>query len=72
MLSCLALRGGRVDRALLRGLICGARASGGRRALGGVKRVRLHRKNQAHLAGKSREGSFQSRPRVWKRLRIEG
>ena len=38
------LRGGHVDRALLPGLVGGAGVSGGRRALGGVKRVRLHRK----------------------------
>ena len=37
---------------------------------GGVKRVRLRRKNPAHLA---RHGIFeiQSRPRVWKSLRVQ-
>ena len=66
------LRGGHVDRALLPGLVGGPGVSGGRRALGCVKRVRLHRKTPAHLAGCGREGSFQSRPRVWERLRVEG
>ena len=45
------LRGGHVDdRALLPDLVGGAGVSGGRRALGGDKRVRLHRKTPAHLA----------------------
>ena len=36
---------------------------------GGVKRVRLNRKNPAHLARHGTMG-VQSRPRVWKRLTI--
>ena len=59
-----------VDRAQLLGLVGGARVSGGRRILGSVKRVRLHRKTPAHLSRWSRDGSSQSRPRVWKRLRV--
>ena len=38
----------------------------------GFKRVRLHRKTPAHLAGFGMDGSSQSRPRVWKRLRVGG
>ena len=36
---------------------------------GGVKRVRLYRKTPAHLARQGVPG-VQSRPRVWKRLRV--
>ena len=57
------LRGGHVDRALLTGLVGGAGVSCGRRALGGVERVQLHRKTPAHLAGYGREGTFRCRPR---------
>ena len=39
--------------------------------LGSVKRVMLHRRTPAHLAGYGGEGSSQSRQRVWKRLRVE-
>ena len=56
----------------LPGLVGGAGVLGGGRILGGVKRVRIHRKTPAHLAGIGRDGSSQSRPRVWKRLRVEG
>ena len=38
------------------------------RSSGGIKRVRLYRKTPAHLARQGVSG-FQSRPRVWKRLR---
>ena len=38
--------------------------------LGPLKRVRLHSKTPAHLAGCGRDGSFQSRPKFWKRSRI--
>ena len=61
-------RGGQVQRARLPGLVGGARVSGSGRALGG----RLLRNPPAHLAGYGTEGSSQSRPRVWKRLRVEG
>ena len=61
-----------VDRAQLLGLGGVARVLGGRRILGSVERVRLHRKTPAHLAGFGGDGSSQSRPRVWKRLRVEG
>ena len=40
------------------------------RILGAVQRVRLHRKTPAHLGGCGRDGGFQSRPKVWKRLRL--
>ena len=53
-------RGGRVGRAPLPG---GACVSGGG-TLGGVRRVRLHKKIPAHLTGYVGDGSFQSRPRV--------
>ena len=59
-----------VGRAQLPGLVGGSRVLCGGRILGSVKRVRLHRKTPAHLARCGRDGSFQSRPKVWKRLRI--
>ena len=37
---------------------------------GGVKRVRLHRQTPAHLVRHGVLG-VQSRPRVWKRLRVQ-
>ena len=54
----VAPRNGRVGvvRAQLPGLV-------------GVSGVRLNRKTPAHLAGNGRDGGFQSRPKVWKRLR---
>ena len=61
-----------VARAQLLVPVGGARVLGGKGILGGVKRVRLHRKTPAHLAGFGRDGSIQSRPRIWKRLRVEG
>ena len=36
------------------------------------KKGRLQRKNPAHLAGFGGNGNSQSRPRVWKRLRVAG
>ena len=63
-------RSDHAGRAQLLGLVGGARVLGGRRILVGVIRVRPHRKNPAHLAGCGRDGSSQSRPTVWKRLRI--
>ena len=65
-------RGVHVVRAQLPGLVGGAGVLGGRRTLGRFERVRLHRKTPAHLAGYGREGNSQSRPRVWKRLKVEG
>ena len=44
--------------------VCLASGSGG-----GAKRVRLYRKTPAHLARQGVPG-VQSRPRVWKRLRV--
>ena len=44
----------------------------GRSVFGSVKRVRLHRKTPAHLTAYGRDEGFQSRPRVWKKLRVEG
>ena len=50
-----------------------ARVSGGSRSFRTVKRVRLHRKTPAHLTVYVGDGSFQSRPGVWKRwLRMLG
>ena len=64
------LRGSRVGRAWLPGFFR-AWVSGGSRTFRAVKRVRLHRKTPAHLTGYVGDGSFQSRPRVWKRLMAE-
>ena len=58
-------RNEQVGRAQLLGLVGGSRVLCGRRI-----RIRLHRKTPAHLAGKGRDGGFQSRPKVWKRLRV--
>ena len=48
----------------------GSRVLCGRRFLGGVRRISLHRKTPAHPAGYGRDGGFQSRPKVRKRLRV--
>ena len=64
------LRSGRVGRAWLPRFFR-ARVSGGSGAFRAVKRVRLHRKTPAHLTGYVGDGSFQSRPGVWKRLMAE-
>ena len=53
-------------------LVGGAVVLRGRRTLGRFKRVRLDRKTPANLAGFGGNGNSQSRPRVWKRLRVEG
>ena len=45
-------------------LVGGHWVLGGGRVLGGVKRVRLHRKTPAHLTGFGGKGSSQSRTRV--------
>ena len=63
---------GEVSRAHLPGLVGGARVLVGRRILGSVRRVRLHKKTPAHLPGFGRIGNSQSRPRVWERLRVQG
>ena len=68
--AVVVLRDEQVDRALLSGLVGCSWMLCGRRILGGVKRVRLHRKTPAHLAGYGRDGGFQSLPKVWKRLRV--
>ena len=59
-----------VDRAQLPGLVGGSGVLYGGIILGGVNRGRQHRKTPAHLAGYSRDRGFQSRPKVWKRLRL--
>ena len=64
------LRDEHVGRAQLPGLVGGSRVLCRRRILGSVRRVRLHRKTPAHLARYGRDGGFQSRPKVWKRLRV--
>ena len=64
-------RSGHVSRAQLPGLVGDAGVLGGRRSLGSGKRVRLHRKTPAHLAGFGGDGSSRSRPRVWG-LRVPG
>ena len=63
---------GHVGRDLLPGLAGGSRilCGGSGRILGGVERVQLHRKTPAHLARYTRDGGYQSRPKVWKRLRL--
>ena len=43
---------------VLPGKVVVAAVLSGRRILGGVKRVRLHRKTPAHLAGYGRDGVF--------------
>ena len=63
-------RNQQVDRAQLPGLVGCSRVLCGMGILGSAKRVRLHRKTPAHLAGNGRDGCFRSRPKVWKRLRI--
>ena len=61
-----------VAHAQLPGLFGGAKVLSRRRILGSLKRVRLLRKTPAHLTGFGGDGSSHSRPRVWKRLRVEG
>ena len=56
--AVVVLRDEQVDRALLPGLVGCSFVLCGRRILGGVKRVRLHRKTPAHLAGYGRDGGF--------------
>ena len=61
-------RSDHVGRAQLPGLVGGSGVLCGGRNHGGVKRVR-EKKAPAHLAGCGRDGGFQFRPKIWKRLR---